>query len=129
MNAIACILSYDGLSGVPPKSDSVDTLTTMVSETRIDKSVSGSRKGMGQNVRGPLTQFMNHGGYPTSMPPSKASASASKAKKNSGEPSSRYTSVASSAGSNPNQNPFFQGSGSSSEHLNSLKRHRGNLSG
>lgn len=41
--AIACILSYDALSGIPIDLESVDTLTSMVNATGIEKSTSGKQ--------------------------------------------------------------------------------------
>lgn len=37
--AIACILSYDGLSGIPTPAESVDSLTSRVRSTDINKSM------------------------------------------------------------------------------------------
>ncbi|KAK1324636.1 putative pre-mRNA-splicing factor ATP-dependent RNA helicase [Acorus calamus] len=48
MYAIACVLSYDGLSGVHPALESVDSLTSMVNTTGIDKHAQGKR-GMARN--------------------------------------------------------------------------------
>ncbi|XXG68904.1 hypothetical protein AAC387_Pa06g1893 [Persea americana] len=41
--AIACILSYDALFGIPIDLESVDTLTSMVNATGIEKSTSGKQ--------------------------------------------------------------------------------------
>ncbi|XP_058107059.1 DExH-box ATP-dependent RNA helicase DExH6 isoform X2 [Magnolia sinica] len=60
--AIACILSYDGLSGISPAMESVDSLTSMVNAAGLDKTasgkqfrppVAGGRRGMGQNPSNP----------------------------------------------------------------------------
>ncbi|GAV60000.1 DEAD domain-containing protein/Helicase_C domain-containing protein/R3H domain-containing protein/HA2 domain-containing protein/OB_NTP_bind domain-containing protein/Ank_2 domain-containing protein [Cephalotus follicularis] len=55
--AIACILSYDGLSGIRLLAESVDSLTSMVHATEIGDSVLGSR-GAGEN--GFLKSLMGH---------------------------------------------------------------------
>ena len=41
--AIACVLSYDALFGIPIDLESVDTLTSMVNATGIEKSTSGKQ--------------------------------------------------------------------------------------
>ncbi|KAK9266485.1 hypothetical protein L1049_001691 [Liquidambar formosana] len=56
--AIACILSYDGLSGISLPLESVDSLTSMVNATEIDKSAPGKR-GMGHNQNGFLKSLMS----------------------------------------------------------------------
>lgn len=58
--AIACILSYDGLSGISLSLESVDSLTSMVNATEIDNSASGRRR-MGQNPNNFLKTLMSHG--------------------------------------------------------------------
>ena len=58
--AIACILSYDGLSGISLSLESVDSLTSMVNATEIDNSVSGKRR-TGQNPNSFLKALMTHG--------------------------------------------------------------------
>ncbi|XP_021300774.1 DExH-box ATP-dependent RNA helicase DExH6-like isoform X1 [Herrania umbratica] len=47
--AIACILSYDGLSGISTRAESVDSLTLKVRATEIDKPLTG-RRGSGPNT-------------------------------------------------------------------------------
>ncbi|OMO68104.1 Single-stranded nucleic acid binding R3H [Corchorus olitorius] len=47
--AIACILSYDGLSGISIRGESVDSLTLRVRDTEIDKPMPG-RRGQGPNT-------------------------------------------------------------------------------
>ncbi|GKV24861.1 hypothetical protein SLEP1_g34411 [Rubroshorea leprosula] len=58
--AVACLLSYDGLSGVLYPAESVESLTSMVLATEIDKSVSG-RRGTFQNPSGFLRSLMSPG--------------------------------------------------------------------
>ncbi|XP_077253368.1 DExH-box ATP-dependent RNA helicase DExH6-like [Tasmannia lanceolata] len=71
--AIACILSYDGLSGISLAFDSVDSLTSMVNAAGLGKSaqgkqfrtpISGQRRGMGVapcNSSGFLRSLMSDG--------------------------------------------------------------------
>ncbi|KAB5557411.1 hypothetical protein DKX38_008320 [Salix brachista] len=54
----ACILSNDGLSGISLPRESVESLTSMVHATEIDKSTSG-RRGTGQNPNSFLSLLMN----------------------------------------------------------------------
>ncbi|KAJ6681386.1 hypothetical protein OIU74_019796 [Salix koriyanagi] len=54
----ACILSNDGLSGISLPGESVESLTSMVHATEIDKSTSG-RRGTGQNPNSFLSLLMN----------------------------------------------------------------------
>ncbi|KAG5246174.1 hypothetical protein OIU77_019898 [Salix suchowensis] len=54
----ACILSNDGLSGISLPGESVESLTSMVNATEIDKSTSG-RRGTGQNPNSFLSLLMN----------------------------------------------------------------------
>jgi ATP-dependent RNA helicase DHX36 len=61
MHAMACILSSDGLSGISVPLGAVDTLTSMVNATEIDKSAPGRRKGVVQNSNGFLRSLMSHG--------------------------------------------------------------------
>ena len=69
MSAMAFILSYDGLSGILLPAGSVDSLTSMIQATEIDKSMPGRDRGMGQNAKGFLRSLMspnkrqNHRGY------------------------------------------------------------------
>lgn len=58
--AIACILSYDGLSGISLSLESVDSLTSMVNATEIDNSVSVRRR-PGKNPNSFLQTLMAHG--------------------------------------------------------------------
>ncbi|GLT94049.1 hypothetical protein SLE2022_118120 [Rubroshorea leprosula] len=58
--AVACLLSYDGLLGVLYPAESVESLTSMVLATEIDKSVSG-RRGTFQNPSGFLRSLMSPG--------------------------------------------------------------------
>lgn len=57
--AVACILSYDGLSGIQLPLESVDSLTSMVSAAEIDKSAPGMIE-IGQNSNGFLKSPMGH---------------------------------------------------------------------
>ncbi|XP_062153351.1 DExH-box ATP-dependent RNA helicase DExH6-like isoform X2 [Alnus glutinosa] len=61
IHAMACILSSDGLSGISVPLGAVDTLTSMVNATEIDKSAPGRRKGVVQNSNGFLRSLMSHG--------------------------------------------------------------------
>ena len=54
----ACILSNDGLSRISLPGESVESLTSMVHATEIDKSTSG-RRGTGQNPNSFLSLLMN----------------------------------------------------------------------
>uniref|UniRef100_A0A6N2MMI2 RNA helicase n=1 Tax=Salix viminalis TaxID=40686 RepID=A0A6N2MMI2_SALVM len=54
----ACILSSDGLSGISLPGESVESLTSMVHATEIDRSTSG-RRGTGQNPNSFLSLLMN----------------------------------------------------------------------
>ncbi|KAF9682853.1 hypothetical protein SADUNF_Sadunf05G0151300 [Salix dunnii] len=54
----ACILSNDGLSGISLPGESVESLTSMVHATEIDKSTSG-RRGASQNPNSFLSLLMN----------------------------------------------------------------------
>ncbi|KAF2302228.1 hypothetical protein GH714_033802 [Hevea brasiliensis] len=49
MHAAACVLSYDGLSGISLPLESVDSLTSMIRATGINNSAPGRRMGPGQN--------------------------------------------------------------------------------
>ncbi|CAI9111904.1 OLC1v1012242C1 [Oldenlandia corymbosa var. corymbosa] len=49
--AIVRILSYDGMSGIPLPSESVDMLASMVDSTAIGPSTNGRGKGIGHNPR------------------------------------------------------------------------------
>lgn len=53
MNALACILSCDGLSGIPQTSDGADSLITTVNATNLGKQVPGK-------------ELTNHGAVPSS---------------------------------------------------------------
>lgn len=57
--AIACILSYDGLSGISLPLESVDSLASMVNATEIDNTASGRRR-TGQNPNSFLKTLMFH---------------------------------------------------------------------
>ncbi|KAI9178233.1 hypothetical protein LWI28_024187 [Acer negundo] len=59
MSAMACILSYDGLSGILLPAGSVDSLTSMIQATEIDKSMPGRDRGMDQNTKGFLRSLMS----------------------------------------------------------------------
>ena len=61
MHALACILSYDGLSGVSLPLESVDSLTSMVNATEIDKYSPGKKKEMVQNPNGFLRSLTTQG--------------------------------------------------------------------
>ncbi|KAL7215628.1 hypothetical protein ACSBR1_027724 [Camellia fascicularis] len=52
MNAIASVLSYDGMSKISSPTEPVDSLTSMVNATEIDQSTHGKVKGMVQNSNG-----------------------------------------------------------------------------
>ncbi|KDP25957.1 hypothetical protein JCGZ_22947 [Jatropha curcas] len=60
MYAIASVLSYDGLSGIPLPLESVDSLTSMVYATGIDNSP-GRREAMNQGPSNFLKSLMSHG--------------------------------------------------------------------
>ncbi|KAF8408631.1 hypothetical protein HHK36_004694 [Tetracentron sinense] len=64
--AIACILSYDGLSGISLPLESVDSLTSMVNAAGINKSPPGKRRGMGPISNGFLKSLMSDETHPTS---------------------------------------------------------------
>lgn len=66
--ATACILSYDGLSGISLPSESMDSLTSMVHATKIDKATSGRSRGKGQNPNSLLSSLMGHATRQTSFP-------------------------------------------------------------
>ncbi|XP_015973252.1 DExH-box ATP-dependent RNA helicase DExH6 isoform X1 [Arachis duranensis] len=75
MQAIACILSCDGCSGLPVTSDGVDTLATMVNTTYLGKPAPGTRR-LGKKQKGQSTEHINSEG--SQIPgPSKGSISAS----------------------------------------------------
>ncbi|KAK3183357.1 hypothetical protein Dsin_030643 [Dipteronia sinensis] len=59
MSAMACILSYDGLSGILLPAGSMDSLTSMIQATEIDKSMPGRDRGMGQNKSSFLMSLMS----------------------------------------------------------------------
>ncbi|XP_030929402.1 DExH-box ATP-dependent RNA helicase DExH6 isoform X1 [Quercus lobata] len=61
MHALARILSYDGLSGVSFPLESVDSLTSMVNATEIDKYSPGKKKEMVQNPNGFLRSLTTQG--------------------------------------------------------------------
>uniref|UniRef100_A0A5B7AJQ7 Putative ATP-dependent RNA helicase DHX36 n=1 Tax=Davidia involucrata TaxID=16924 RepID=A0A5B7AJQ7_DAVIN len=58
--AIARILSYDGLSGIPLPLKSVDSLASMVNATEIDQSTPGRKKAMGQNPNALMCNDAHH---------------------------------------------------------------------
>lgn len=110
--AIACILSYDGLSGISLPAESVDSLTSMVHATELDKSAPGRRRGLGQNQNGFLKSLMSHGAQQTASAPShyhKARTPAFKGKLNNNEPSSHNFVPTNLVGMNPYQRPPLQG--------------------
>ncbi|XVF16781.1 hypothetical protein REPUB_Repub10bG0061800 [Reevesia pubescens] len=84
--AIACILSYDGLSGISTRAESVDSPTLRVRATDINKPMTG-RKGMGPNPSRFLLSLVNQIPFDT---PSyqKAKVPAVEGVKNGIEPSS-----------------------------------------
>ncbi|KAL5791681.1 hypothetical protein ACOSP7_000275 [Xanthoceras sorbifolium] len=61
MYAMAVILSYDGLSGILFPTESVDSLTSMIKATEIDKSMPGRDRGTDQNPSGFLRSLMTRG--------------------------------------------------------------------
>ncbi|KAL6983216.1 DExH-box ATP-dependent RNA helicase DExH6 [Sarracenia purpurea var. burkii] len=76
MDAIARILSYDGLSGISLQLETMDSLASLVNATEIDQSTAGRRKRMAQSSNGFLKSLMWGGNacqsspsnYQTSMP-------------------------------------------------------------
>ena len=62
MSAMACILSYDGLSGILSPAGSVDSLTSMIQATEIDKSMPGRDTGFLRSLMSPDT-WQNHRVY------------------------------------------------------------------
>ncbi|KAI4308138.1 hypothetical protein L6164_031242 [Bauhinia variegata] len=139
IDTITRILSFDGLSGLPPVSKTMDALTSMVNATKIDKSPTVTKKGKGQNMKGSHTPHKNHDRHKTDAP-SKASISSAKGTKDFYDPSRQNTPLGADSSNtntntNTNQNPPPQSPGipgnheANSKHANSLKRIRGNLSG
>ncbi|XP_021898474.1 DExH-box ATP-dependent RNA helicase DExH6-like isoform X2 [Carica papaya] len=63
--AVACILSFDGLSGITFPPDSVESLTSMVNATEIGKPASG-RRGTAQNPNGFLKSLMDRNAFKNS---------------------------------------------------------------
>lgn len=61
VNAMACILSYNGMSGISLPLEPVDSLTTMVSATEIGQSDPGWNNGMDMNPNIPPNSFGYHG--------------------------------------------------------------------
>lgn len=60
--AIACVLSYDGLSGVTWPAESMESLSSMVSATEITPPAP-RRQGTSQNPSGYLRSFTSHGTF------------------------------------------------------------------
>ncbi|XP_057469455.1 DExH-box ATP-dependent RNA helicase DExH6-like [Actinidia eriantha] len=76
MHAIACVLSYDGLSGVSLQSEPVDALTSIVNATEINQSTPRGTEMMGQDSNRFLKSLMfSHtrrntpSNLPTNIPP------------------------------------------------------------
>ncbi|KAL3510037.1 hypothetical protein ACH5RR_029438 [Cinchona calisaya] len=61
INAIACILSYDGMSGISFPVEAVEMLTSMVDTTVIGQSGPGRRKGIDQNSNSFLKSLISTG--------------------------------------------------------------------
>ncbi|GAB4848177.1 DExH-box ATP-dependent RNA helicase DExH6 [Ancistrocladus abbreviatus] len=59
LHAIACLLSYDGLSGISSPVEPVDTLTSMVNATEIGRPAQG-KKGIDQVPNNFLRSLVNH---------------------------------------------------------------------
>lgn len=57
--AIACLLAYDGLTGISLSMESIDTLSSMVSATEIGKSPTGKKK-TDQGPSGFLKSLIKH---------------------------------------------------------------------
>ncbi|KAJ0111776.1 hypothetical protein Patl1_01411 [Pistacia atlantica] len=60
IHGIACILSYDGLSGISFPSEPVDSITSMIQGTEIDKSMGGRSRDTGHSPNNFLRSLMNH---------------------------------------------------------------------
>ncbi|KAA8524176.1 hypothetical protein F0562_010392 [Nyssa sinensis] len=86
--AIACILSYDGLSGISLPLESMESLTSMVNATEIDQSAPGRKKAMGQNPN--LKSHMSNATHQNSPHYHKARAPAFKGMRHWNGPSSHY---------------------------------------
>ncbi|GFZ10543.1 helicase in vascular tissue and tapetum [Actinidia rufa] len=76
MHAIACVLSYDGLSGVSLQSEPVDAVTSIVNATEINQSTPRGTEMMGQDSNRFLKSLMySHtrrntpSNLPTNIPP------------------------------------------------------------
>ncbi|XWS41018.1 hypothetical protein CRYUN_Cryun17cG0045200 [Craigia yunnanensis] len=131
--AIACILSYDGLSGISTRAESVDSLTLRVRATDINKPVPEGR-GMGPNPSRFLLSLMNRNPFDTSNY-QKAKVPAVEAVANGIEPSScneqaPVMSVGMSLDQASSQGPISVASGSGVSKLqgpkgDSCKRRRG----
>lgn len=59
MYAMASILSYDGFSGISPPAESVESLTSMIQATEIDKCPAARNRGTGQNPSNFLMSLMS----------------------------------------------------------------------
>ncbi|KAL0400215.1 UNVERIFIED_CONTAM: DExH-box ATP-dependent RNA helicase DExH6 [Sesamum radiatum] len=61
LHAIACILSYDGMSGIPLPSEPVDSLATMVSAANISQQAAkGNKMVVDQPSRNYLKSLIRH---------------------------------------------------------------------
>lgn len=135
--AIACILAYDGLSGgIHTELESLDSLTSMVNATGIDKSTSGAKRRTGRNFSssdGYLKWLMSddppHNG-PSSSHKSRTPQSNGKYRNDSSNhmnSNHMNSSTFTPTGRNPHQRIPLQGpvSGGASSKSGSFKRPRG----
>ncbi|XVF14443.1 hypothetical protein REPUB_Repub09cG0060600 [Reevesia pubescens] len=125
MYAIACILSYDGLSGISTQAESVDSLTLRVRATDINKPMPG-RRGMGPNPSRFILSLVNQSPFDTSNY-QKAKTPAVEAVTNGIEPSScNQQAPAMSVGTSLNQasskGPISVASGSGVSKLQGPRR-------
>ncbi|EEF42011.1 ATP-dependent RNA helicase, putative [Ricinus communis] len=134
MRATACVLSYDGQSGISLPQESVDSLASMVDATEIDSTAPGRRKAMGHNPSGFLRSLMSNRRQQTTPHHYRnARLPAFKGKSNINQPSTcKNTPPVSSLDKIPDQRPPLQGHTSgksgSSPRGDSSKRQRGNAS-
>ncbi|KAJ4828926.1 DExH-box ATP-dependent RNA helicase DExH6 [Turnera subulata] len=133
--ATACILSYDGLSGISLPANSVDSLTSMVHATELDKAAPGKSKGNGQSQNSFLSSLITHGMHQTAPSHSANAKKPVSTGKSDCKPSTNnFQPPISSGGMYPYQGPLLRGPvkcnsethGQLGPTGDSSKRHRGN---